>query len=153
MKGLFSIFVVFFINLYSSQRLNDDIEFRNLNKYDSLKIENIKYLLPKSKIISVAICNRYALKRFGCIEDYKIVYLYENQPILLDEKDFNIIEEMINNGSERSTTYISKKRTYITDWHNKKFISKQLTISKDGRKIYSNESMNKAEIEDIINSK
>lgn len=153
MKIIFTILSFCFFQFFTCQRLNDDIKFDDLDQIDSIKIENIKNLLSKSKIITKEECNRYALRQFGCIKEYTIVYLYENEPILVDAKNFNIINEMRSDSTEKTVTYISKTRTFITDWKNKKFISKQ--IIKDNKEVTINNPnfFSFIEIEGILNSK
>ncbi|MFC5871327.1 hypothetical protein SAMN05443633_12118 [Chryseobacterium arachidis] len=141
--------MVSIFNLHYTQALNEDIVFENLADESKLLIENINKLLPKAKIITKKECNQYALRRYGCIDNYTIVYLYNNKPILIDQKQFSSITAYISNGTEKESTYITKTRIYITDWENKKFIGKNILLSQEGK----NEStpyLYKNEIEEII---
>ena len=150
MKIILTFFLICIFQFFNCQRLNDDIKFEKPD--DSIKIRNIENLLSKSEIITQEECNEYALKKYGCIKDYVIIYLYENEPILIDKKNFNIIEEIRSDSTEKTSTFIKKTRIYITDWKNKKFIGKQMIKSLKGIIINDEEYLNKKDFEDIINS-
>ncbi|CAD7811455.1 hypothetical protein CHRY9390_02359 [Chryseobacterium aquaeductus] len=130
----------------------EDIIFENQTNEDTSQIEKIKKLLPQSKIIMIKECNQYALRQYGCIDDYTIVYVYNNKPILIDQKQFNFIRAYISNGTEKTSTYITKTRMYITHWEKSKFIGKKVNLSQEG-KSKSTPYLYKYEIENMIKQK
>lgn len=81
MKKALLLVIISIFNFHYTQSLNEDIVFENLSDEDKSQIEKINKLLPQSKIITKKECNQYALKQYGCIDNYTIIYLYNNRPI------------------------------------------------------------------------
>ncbi|MCD9856611.1 hypothetical protein LUD75_17950 [Epilithonimonas sp. JDS] len=150
MKTIFTFFLIYIFQFSNCQRLNDDIKFEKLNADDSIRINDIEKVLSKSKIINQAECNEYL--KYGCIKDYIIIYIYKNEPIFIDKKSFDIIQEMRSDGTEKTLNFITKTRIYITDWNNQKFIGKQMIKSQEDIRINNIQILDRKEIEDIINS-
>ncbi|AYM99938.1 hypothetical protein [Chryseobacterium sp. 3008163] len=144
MKRILLIMMIGVVNIFSAQSLNENISFKNLTQEENIQIEKIKGLLTQSKIIIIKDCK--LINYDNCIDEYTIVYLYNNKPVLIDQIEFSFIRAYVSNGTEETSNYITKTRIYITDWENSKFIGKTIRLSQHG-KSESSPYLNKHEIE------
>ncbi|RLJ32146.1 hypothetical protein CLU97_1592 [Chryseobacterium sp. 7] len=150
MKNFFILFFIVAFQLCLGQSLIEQIKFDNLGNDERIKIEKINQLLPQSTKLREQNCNRYAMKYYGCILEYRMIYLYNNEPIAMDEANFNRITAMRSDGTEKTNNYMTNTRTYILNWNDKKFVSKSATISENGISMTDNFYLDKAEIERMM---
>ncbi|MFZ4928007.1 hypothetical protein [Chryseobacterium sp. Mn2064] len=135
------------------QSLIEHIKFDDLKAEEQLQIEKINQLLPQAEKIRQEKCNEYVTKYYGCIMEYKMVYVYNNQPIMMDESNFNRITNMYSDGSEGTNNFMSNTRTYILNWNEKKYISKRATLSRDGISVDRTYFLNQYEIQRLMDKK
>ncbi|MDW9381502.1 hypothetical protein [Chryseobacterium sp. JV558] len=150
MKIFFIIFFAVAFQLCPSQSLIQQIKFDNVSNDDRIKIEKINQLLPQSKKLREQNCNEYAIKYYGCILEYRMIYINNDEPIAMDEAKFDRITAMNSDGTEKTNNYMTNTRTYILNWNDKKFVSKSATISENGISMADNFYLDKAEIERIM---
>ncbi|MGH1518132.1 hypothetical protein [Chryseobacterium sp. JK1] len=151
MKKIILIILMNLCHFAFGQSLNNTITFEKQSVEDSLQIERINKLIPLSKFMIEEDCNYIGFSRDWCIKSYIIVYLYNNEPILVDQKEFSTIRAYLTDGSESSSSYVTKSRTYIVDWNNKKYIGKKVILNQNGTKAEYPSDFNRSFIEYIIN--
>ncbi|WP_288447722.1 hypothetical protein [uncultured Chryseobacterium sp.] len=150
MKNFFILFFAVVFQLCLGQSLIEQIKFDHLGNDDRTKIEKINELLSQSIKLREENCNEYAMKYYGCILEYRMIYLYNNEPIAMDEAKFNRITAMNSDGTEKTNNYMTNTRTYILNWNDKKFVSKSAIISENGISVTDNFYLDKAEIERMM---
>lgn len=132
MKYFFILFFVGIFQMGMGQRLQDYIKFDKLSHEDSLEIKRIDKLLPLSKRIMMQKCNNEVLRRYGCILEYKQLYIYNDEPILMEEGKYNVVRAIYASGAEGSHNFMTQIKTYIVNWAERKLISGSVYLSKDG---------------------
>lgn len=99
MKRILLIMMIGVVNIFSAQSLNENISFQNLTQEENIQIEKIKGLLTQSKITIIKDCK--LINYDNCIDEYTIVYLYNNnKPVLIDQIEFSFIRAYVSNGTE-----------------------------------------------------
>lgn len=137
--------------------MNENIIFKNLNAEEQSTFEKVNNLIAKSKIYIYKECSSALKDAFidkdSCIDDYTIIYVYNEKPILIDQKKMSFIRAYISDGSESTTIYNEKSRIYITDWDRDVFFGRKEISSRKGINYYTDPYYYKKEIEQIIAEK